>query len=112
MPAVAQAILIFALPVRRGSPSCSSHGLVPHGACMARLADHIHPEVRMTIPPITRWGWAVVLFAATTEPVSAQPVTYNTGANFSGSAFASQSNSFPPDTMGAVGPNTFVEMIN
>jgi len=34
------------------------------------------------------------------------------GANFTGSTFHQQSNFFPPDTMGAIGPNHFVETLN
>ncbi len=34
------------------------------------------------------------------------------GANFTGSTYAQQSFFFPPDTMGAIGPNHFVETLN
>lgn len=37
--------------------------------------------------------------------------TFSIGTNFTGSSF-SQSGFFPPDTMGAVGPNHIVELIN
>lgn len=41
----------------------------------------------------------------------AQP-GFTLGSNFTGSSLFAQSGSVPPDTMGAIGPNHFVELIN
>jgi len=58
-------------------------------------------------------GFAVVgwLAIAPRGDCLAQAPSFTIGANFSGSTI-NQSGFFPPDTMGAIGPNDYVELIN
>jgi hypothetical protein len=51
----------------------------------------------------------IAVWFVPTQPVHSQ--NYSIGANFTGSS-SGQSGFFPPDTMGAVGPNHVVELIN
>ncbi len=60
--------------------------------------------------PYFRRCLSLLVFICIAEPLNAQ-VTSNIGANFGGTTL-SQTNSIPPDTSGAVGPNHFVEMVN
>lgn len=55
---------------------------------------------------------AVATAAAFSFSTSAKAVTLTIGQNFTGSTFLAGSSATPPDTMGAIGPNEFVELIN
>ena len=53
-----------------------------------------------------------VATAALSFSTSAKAATLTIGKNFTGSTFLTDSSATPPDSMGAVGPSEFVELIN
>lgn len=63
---------------------------------------------------VLRWGLpialSIVLASAGSSPASA--LSLAVGLDFTGTTFGSQSSSYPPDTMGAVGPDHIVEIVN
>ena len=65
----------------------------------------------MKSPNFRRSFGLVIAGLASTSSISQAAVTHSIGANFEGSNLG-DSGYIPPDTMGAVGPNHFVELLN
>jgi hypothetical protein len=59
-----------------------------------------------------RLVFVVAVLALAAVPVCAGSLIMAEGLDFTGSTLYTNSNSIPPDTMGAVGPNHIVELIN
>ncbi|MFM9959092.1 MAG: dockerin type I repeat-containing protein [Phycisphaerales bacterium] len=66
----------------------------------------------MLMPRTLRWVLTVGVVVALTGSALATPPAYVVGQNFKGSTYLTDTTLNPPDTMGAVGPNHFVELIN
>ena len=62
--------------------------------------------------PISRFPLLFALALALVASSPADALSLAVGLDFTGSSFGSQSSSFPPDTMGGVGPQHIVELLN
>lgn len=75
-------------------------------------AASCQPRRRATLLVAYRARFAGLCLAALLAPRHADALSLSVGLDFTGASFGTQSSSFPPDTMGSVGPDHVVELVN